>query len=64
MGYGQKWPTFPAITIPPAQRNREFPDAYQGKFFEEQGICVLRSGADALTWSIYWGDQHAILTTC
>jgi hypothetical protein len=28
----------------PTQRNREFPDAYQGKFFEEQGICILISG--------------------
>ena len=23
----------------PTHQNREFPDAYQGKFFEEQGIC-------------------------
>jgi hypothetical protein len=33
------WPTFPVITIPPRQRNREFSKAYQEKFFEEQGIC-------------------------
>jgi hypothetical protein len=25
----------------PTHQNREFPDAYQGKFFEEQGICIL-----------------------
>jgi hypothetical protein len=31
----------------PTQRNREFLDAYQGKFFEEQGICILISGR---TW--------------
>jgi len=29
----------------PAQRNREFPNAYQGKFFKEQGIGALISGA-------------------
>jgi hypothetical protein len=36
----------------PAQRNREFPNAYQGKFFKEQGIGALISGArSALTRS-------------
>jgi hypothetical protein len=29
----------------PAQRNREFPNAYQGRFFKEQGIGTLISGA-------------------
>jgi hypothetical protein len=27
----------------PTHLNREFPDAYQGKFFEKQGICILIS---------------------
>src|SRR6478752_4029682 len=29
------------------QLNREFPNAYQGKFFKEQGIGTLISGAAA-----------------
>jgi len=29
------------------QLNREFPNAYQGKFFKEQGIGKLISGAAA-----------------
>jgi hypothetical protein len=31
----------------PCARNREFPNAYQGKFFKEQGIDTLISGAAA-----------------
>lgn len=33
----------------PTQRNREFPDAYQGRFSEEQGVCILISGR---TWIV------------
>ena len=39
------------------QLNREFPNAYQGKFFKEQGISVRdhRTRADARCGAVYIG---------
>jgi len=50
------------------QLNREFPNAYQGKFFKEQGIGKLISGAAAdpaetcpplRSMSAYWGKADS-----
>jgi hypothetical protein len=45
-------------------RNREFPSAYQGKFFDEHGIGTLTSGAAARRINLPLRFDQGLLAPC